>query len=661
MKQFLRFALILGDSNSTTFNSNLLKLIKLELSDTDANGLSIQEIIEKIHLNYDLQFTEDEILKSINSDKINSILKIKIRDEKYSRYVLNPDHMEKYKKKTENALINIVSDFMTQNIKYNTYELDYAITLITNFIYNAFNEDKQTFLSYMNYKSDTTKVVAYYKFDDSQKQFLFDFLTWENKEKDNYIYNSVSSCYEYCLLTIKKDNKDFLQVFNKKVFYLDSNILFRYILFENHEQNKMVKLFVEKCKHAGIELKYTNCTKAEILYTINKHVKDLKNLFGNTLPISTEAIKTLNPEFKNYDFYEQYSTWKKMNQKQSFIDFQSYLEKKMLSGLSQFKYESFENYDSKNTKKEFNHLLEDLTEYKIQNGKTPSDEPIKHDVNMYMFLREKNSDCEKNSFLNVKNYFITFDNVLVNWTAKINKGDIPTFVLPSVWYSTLLKYKGRTDNDFEAFCKFLSFTTGADEIKNEQSKTREKILIKIISLNESSNYKEELIFNIDKKLREGNIEIDDVDEFVLQEQNSFVKQKVELALKEANEQHNKEINDIKVQSDNIEKSSFSKGFEAGKEEIYDKEVERILRRNKHIRNISFVFLILTLLVLLVSLTIILFSDKFDDFFKEKADKAVIPDLMATILSVIIRIVFKKTNIFSLDQDAIKDKIINKYK
>lgn len=33
MKQFLRFALILGDSNSTTFNSNLLKLIKLELSD----------------------------------------------------------------------------------------------------------------------------------------------------------------------------------------------------------------------------------------------------------------------------------------------------------------------------------------------------------------------------------------------------------------------------------------------------------------------------------------------------------------------------------------------------------------------------------------------------------------------------------------------------
>lgn len=216
MKQFLRFALILGDSNSTTFNSNLLKLIKLELSDTDANGLSIQEIIEKIYLNYDLQFTEDEILKSINSDKINSILKIKISDEKYSRYVLNPDHMEKYKKRTENALINIVSDFMTQNIKYNTYELDYAITLITNFIYNAFNEDKQTFLSYMNYKSDTTKVVDYYKFDDSQKQFLFDFLTWENKEKDNYIYNSVSSCYEYCLLTIKKIIKIFYKFLIKK-------------------------------------------------------------------------------------------------------------------------------------------------------------------------------------------------------------------------------------------------------------------------------------------------------------------------------------------------------------------------------------------------------------------------------------------------------------
>ena len=37
-----------------------------------------------------------------------------------------------------------------------------------------------------------------------------------------------------------------------------------------------------------------------------------------------------------------------------------------------------------------------------------------------------------------------------------NKGDIPTFVLPSVWYSTLLKYKNRTENDYGAFCKFLS-------------------------------------------------------------------------------------------------------------------------------------------------------------------------------------------------------------
>lgn len=661
MKQFLRFTLILGDSNSTTFNSNLLKLIKLELSEASANGLSIQEIIEKLYLNYDLQFTEEEILKSINKGKNNSILEIECNDSKHLKYALNPSDIEKYKKRTENALIKIVSEFINQNDDYRNYKLDDAITLITNFIYNAFNEDKQTFLSYMNYKTDTEKVVEYHQFSDSQKQFLHDFLIWENKEKDNYIYNTVSSCYEYCLLTLKKDNNDFVQVFNKKVFYLDSNIIFRYILFENHEQNRMVKLFIKKCKSAGIELKYTNYTKIEILYTICKHINDLKRVLGNNIPISSQAIKRMNPNFKNYDFYELYSDWKKKNSKLSFSDFQNFLEKKIITGLTQFKYESFENFDTRTTKKEFTQLSEDLTEYKIQNGRFPSEEPIKHDVNLYMFMRQKNSDQEKNSFMNVKYYFITFDKILVNWVTNRNKGDIPTFVLPSVWYSTLLKYKGRTENDYEAFCKFLSLTTGPDEIKSEQNDIRENILIRIINLNESANYKEELIFNIDKKLREENIEINDVDEFVLSEYNSFTEQKVDSALEVADSQHVKEIDKIKNQAKIDEKTSFIKGQEAGKNEIYNKEIQRVLKRNKVIRNIIFWSAIVTALIALILLVIAFFDDKWDELFTKIVDKSFLIDLGISLLLWLIAAITKKTNLLTLDSDIIKEKVINKYK
>ena len=35
----------------------------------------------------------------------------------------------------------------------------------------------------------------------------------------------------------------------------------------------MIKLFIEKCKSAGITLKYTNYTRDEMLNTISNYVK----------------------------------------------------------------------------------------------------------------------------------------------------------------------------------------------------------------------------------------------------------------------------------------------------------------------------------------------------------------------------------------------------
>ena len=268
MKNLLRFTLVVGDSNSTTFYSNLLKLIKMELAEAGPKGISINDITTLLYDNFDLEFTTEEIIKAIEKDKSNTILKLSLNDDKKAiTYTLDPKECDKYKKKQSNILTNIVELFIKENEKYNMSNKETLINLVTQFIYNAFNEDKKTFLAYMNYKDKTQKLNGNHKFDENQIQIINDFLIWDNKEKDNYIYHSVSSCYEYCLLTLKKDNNYFQQVFNQKVFYLDSNILFKYILFENHEHHRMIKLFIEKCKSAGIALKYTNYTRDEMLNT----------------------------------------------------------------------------------------------------------------------------------------------------------------------------------------------------------------------------------------------------------------------------------------------------------------------------------------------------------------------------------------------------------
>ena len=507
----------------------------MELAETGPKGITVNEISTLLCDNFDLEFTNEEILEAIEKDRSKTIFKLNLKDDKKAiTYALNPKECDKYKRKQSNLLTNIIELFIEENEKYNLADKDTLIDLITQFICNAFNDDKKTFLAYMNYKDNTKKFSGNHKFDENQIHTINDFLLWDNKEKDNYIYHSVSSCYEYCLLTLRKDNSYFQQVFNQKVFYLDSNILFKYILFENHEHHRMIKLFIEKCKSAGIILKYTNYTRDEILKTISNYVNSLKTLLWNSEPICGGAVKTIEPSFKNFDFYEAYYNWQKQNSKKGLNDFREFLEKRVTSDLAQFAYESSENFESKSTINEFNLLTSELDEYKRECGKKTAVEPIKHDVNSYMFMRKKNINQEKNSFMNVKYYFITLDKALVNWASEKNKGDIPIFVLPSVWYSTLLKYKTRTENDYGAFCKFLSITTDIEDIVSAQEETRKQILSTILELDEKTDYKEELVYRIDKKLREENLQIENVDEFVKKENESLIDEKVSIATQEAN-------------------------------------------------------------------------------------------------------------------------------
>lgn len=660
MKNLLRFTLVVGDSNSSTFYSNLLKLIKMELSEAGPKGISLTELSNLLIENFDLEFTNEELLKAIEKDKDNTIIKLSLDgNKKYTTYTLIPKECEKYNKKKNNALHKIVDKFINENNKYNDEQKDQIVNLITQFIYNAFNEDKKTFLSYMNYTEKKENLNGNHKFNDDEIQIINDFLLWDNKEKDNYIYHSVSSCYEYCLLTLKKDNNFFEQVFNQKVFYLDSNILFKYILFENHEQHRMVKRFIEKCKSAGITLKYTNFTRQEIMTTISNHVNFLKGVLQGHAPISHTAIKAISPSFKNYDFYESYYLWQVDNPQKSFAEFKEYLEKRVTTQLNQFKYESHESFDSKATKKEFETLTSDLNEYKKEYGKITSEEPIKHDVNSYMFMRKKNADQEKNSFMNVKYYFITFDKVLVNWTSEKNMGDIPTFVLPSVWYSTLLKYKNRTENDYEAFCKFLSITTGVDEIKNTQEETRNEILSKIIKLDESSDYKEELIYRIDKKLREENLLVENVDDFVLQEQKSLTDEKIDFATKEVKEEKQVEIDNLIIESKKQQTLSYIHGQEQARNEIVNKQTQKTIKRNKIIRVILKIFLILGISIAAILLLFTIIDKDWNSKFQTFNDNALAIDGIISCITIILNACVKNNKLLSIDEKTVKEKVARK--
>ena len=261
--------------------------------------------------------------------------------------------------------------------------------------------------------------------------------------------------------------------------------------------------------------------------------------------------------------------------------------------------------------------------------------------------------------MNVKYYFITFDKVLVNWTSEKNMGDIPTFVLPSVWYSTLLKYKNRTENDYEAFCKFLSITTGVDEIKNTQEETRNEILSKIIKLDESSDYKEELIYRIDKKLREENLLVENVDDFVLQEQRSLTDEKINFATKEVKEEKQMEIDNLLIEAKNQQNLSYVMGQEQAKNEIFNKQTQKFIKRNTRIRKFLKISLILCVSSIAVFLFFTIIDKDWNEGFQKFNENALAIDWIISCISIILNFICKNDSFLCVDETKVKDKVAKK--
>lgn len=228
-----------------------------------------------------------------------------------------------------------------------------------------------------------------------------------------------------------------------------------------------------------------------------------------------------------------------------------------------------------------------------------------------------------------------------------------------MWYSTLLKYKNRTENDYGAFCKFLSITTGIEDVMSSQEETRKEILSTILELDEKANFKEELIYRIDKKLREENLHIENVDEFIEKEHKSLTDEKVSIATKDVENQKEIEIDRIKKESQENQEYSFNQGHFEGQNEIYDRQTNKIVKRNKIIRIIIKWFFIISLVVLTGLLVLVLFDAKLNQKFQNFNNNAFIVELLINCVSTILQILCSSPKFFSIDDKIIKDKVIKK--
>lgn len=517
ISNYLRMAIMFGDNHSTTFITNLEKMIELVLNVKNPQPMLVSEIIADLSSGYNLNFTDIEVTQAIEGhrggDRIvcfnPSVKKVGER-----KYLLTQKAAESIDNKVAQiSVAGIGEAFLTENPGI---EIDAQVMekLIDRYFYRCFNSNATTIMQLL--KQDYTDSVLLSdgdidaQFTDKEKEILNAFIYWENNDKDKFVYQMVSCCFDYCTMTARKDDAVYETVFKNKFFVLDTNIIFRVIGINRDSRKTVIDAFLKKCEEVGITLVVTNETREEIRNTINYNIDRIKDLISNSAPVQSHFVRECANTQINEDFYQFYYDWCTVEGHRSgdIESFRADLLKTADRVCVRFKDVVFTTFDTV-SKDKFEAYTQSLRDFKIAQRGYAREETVHTDVNNFMYVVGMNEKSGASDFFALSYFHISADHPFCNWARSVRKGAIPEVVLPSVWYSIILHYAGRAadNDDYAAFTRFLNFSLSANDTDRSEKKTL--LLQKVSRLNEPVDVKEEILFDVGQKLSSDYKDADD--------------------------------------------------------------------------------------------------------------------------------------------------------
>ncbi len=436
----LKLALVVNTSHSK-FIDNLTNIIiyVLYIYNSEGKQIKIEDLPKAIEKISGLEFTIKEIQQAIKEQGSNFYEisgKVLILTEAGNKQI----HIEN-RKKFENIIKRYIEKY---NISKQTEEVK---KLIYEFLYNSVQNNIEALLNVAT-GTDSSQILAQLKkLDNEDRRIINDFIDWDDEQKNELLYEIISFAVDYCCLTIKKDKANFSTLLQGKTFYLDTNILFRMLGLNNEQRKETILQFVNKCKEAKIKLLITSFTKTETLNSIQYHVRQVKKIMqgytGNGNALSRLYDKS------NYEdsFLTVYLAWAMKNGIQGhYDDFHKYLQKEFYELVNEIR-----TVDAGNIQ-----IPEDILESYIswKDGKITR-ENAEYDIKNLIFIDRIRKQKSNTMGWNVGEYLISADHKLIKWADRNFSKENPIAVLPSVWYSMLLKLQGRAQNDIKAFSEFI--------------------------------------------------------------------------------------------------------------------------------------------------------------------------------------------------------------
>lgn len=447
---FLRLALIMEDQSATTVDKYVCKLVECVLFYAQDKTLSSVDLSKQIKEQFGLEFDVLEIENAIK-DKARGRIICSRR-----KYQLAPKAIHQLSKQSDP--VSLLKKHIERFLKYTDNEYDESLLLekIQEYLYYSFNSSSENLLNLIQAKELRTTSNFFVSNDIVQQ--INEFIIWDDDEKNKLLYDIISFSYEYCMLTTKKNTLLSKRIFRGKRFFLDSNIIFRMAGINKDERQFVTESFVNKCKEVGIELYYTSETLNELYRVIEGQIKYIRYLTQEQPPVDFKSLQAINNMNEVNDFYVLYYKWcsEQKNKYFDYVSFQNYLIGMIRNVIENLKMVSIPNIGISEHKKSFEIQCNSLGEFKKEKRPTRpnSQESLQVDINNIQYILSLRDTTKSQNLWQTNDYIVSADQLLTNWAKSAYTG-IPIVVIPSTWLSIMLRFTGRSPDDYKAYCLFM--------------------------------------------------------------------------------------------------------------------------------------------------------------------------------------------------------------
>jgi hypothetical protein len=460
-----RLAVVLYADNNYDVKLNTVhkKIIESVLLECGQKEFSVNQIIDFCQKNYKIVFDEKTIMEVVkkNTDEFLSIHR-------------NNDTFiclsEKRKQSLNSKINNKTIDFFIAEFIKEYQELTSNVDtkfILYKFLYAIFTSNAESFQKLI----DTKRISETFNFGttnytEKEKEIINNFLQWDNAEKNKAIFDISSYALEYCMLTNSKSTNS-IQMDNlrNKIFYLDTNIIYRALGINGENRKNRSITFLSKFSESKEQLIISKSTDIEFRKSIKSHIDRIKRYNSPRVnsKVYQEYSKNIQPDIFNF-----YHNWRIGKINPSLELFEAYIlglydtliKKQNITVDYSVPY----NAKDKKVTEKIDGYTTDIYNFKSKEGEVLGSSEYDAE-NIYLV------ECKRNgkvvNLFDTKFFLISTDQGLRRWDyQRLNQ--TPIVLLPSQWLSILLRYVNRTEDDFKSFVSFLNLKNNEILIDNEK-------------------------------------------------------------------------------------------------------------------------------------------------------------------------------------------------